>query len=266
LVWNERADGYQESVVGLFSNADTISVRVVDASDEPVDGSRVTLWSRAFEDSNPSPTIGLADGVTDRDGRFTFLVGDWQDYYLSLESPLGKIPPSGYTQIVDSSDAMPGRRFTRDLSLDGKMPELRTVKMPPVKQGEWRIVTNVLPGEEYVYGYNGFHASDGELYHEEDPCSYRVEGRPAAIDFLVTDSTGFARYLKKKGFQVFSNRQNATALEDTSYVPRGRKCYFIFSNERRLNTAEVLPIRVQVYRRTLPKAQHRQHPSEDGKH
>lgn len=245
IVWNERPDTYQEAVVDIFSDFCTLSVWVKDANQRPVDGCKVTLYSR---DWWGGISAGLQRGTTDRNGYFQFKIGDWRDYWLEIESDIGHLP---MTQIIDSADCQPGRHFQFTYNLSGTMPSLSYIPETLPPQPNWKLLARFSNGEEAVYGFNNTYYSGFPLFHEEDPGWYRIMGYPGKIDFFVVNRDNFIRYCQGNPFRGYMLHQDATNLNLTFLLPTEENYYLVFSNKEQLNVSEFLPVRVYLYRNLL---------------
>jgi len=245
IIWNERADEYQESVVDVFSDICTLSVWVKDANQRPVDGCKVTLYSR---DWWGGVTAGLQRGTTDRNGYFQFKIGDWRDYWLALESDIGTLPQ---TQIIDSANCQPGRHFQFSYNLSGNMPSLSYTSETLPPQQNWKLVVKFSNGEEAVYGYNSTYYNGAPLYYEEDPGWYRLMGYPGKTDFFVCDRNNFTSFCQGHPFRGYGLHQDTTAIDFPFVLPTGGNYYCVFSNREQLNVSDFLPIECYLYQHSV---------------
>ena len=117
-----RGDGRLLNVTPDYTQTRVLDLTVTDAAGQPVDGAFVLLASETFYDD--SLMVGHWDW-TDGDGRLSVEVGDRQNIYVRVESPLGSFPPEDgrVTQVIADSEGGPGDVFPLEHAFDGALPE-----------------------------------------------------------------------------------------------------------------------------------------------
>ncbi len=188
-------DGTVRSVIGDYSDSITITVRITDADDRPVDGAHVQLSSETYYSSDLTACIW---GPTDDNGEITFEVGEHQNYYIRVESVLGNYPEDGATQILTDTATDAGESFTWSQSLSGSMNDYWQVQSAKdeldsdghhrvdfIVQGEYAV----LKGRNSYTGdttYQPSNTPDGVLVllNEEQLNAYATGGQRIATEIV----------------------------------------------------------------------------------
>ncbi len=232
-VWEWRNDGYQRSVVGTYSDVCTLTVEVRDSSLRPVDGAVVKIASDFWYG-------GIYDcyyGVTDRTGRYTTTLGDWQNYYLTIVSPLG-VHVGG--RVIDSADCIPGIHFFYACTLSGKLDSLRILLESGVPLNKYRIDVTYTVNRESYYGI--------DCYNSGGANEYALVNSPGAIDFFLTNQVGFSDYLAGNEFGAFISDENTPQAEHSHILTGNGNHYAVFSNEEQANLTAFLDLSVKLYK------------------
>ena len=234
-VWDWRNDGRQRSVVGTYSDVCTLTVEVRDSTRRLLDGALVRISSEDWYG-------GMADcfyGVTDRTGRYTTTLGDWQNYQLQIVSPLGTHQGG---RIIDSADCVPGTHFfyacTLAHALDSLSVELDSG--PPLNR--YRLDVTYDASHEALYGHDCYNANGSN--------TYAWVQAPGAIDFFLTDQPGFDRYLAGESFAAFANDENTGTANHSLVLSRTGNHYAVLSNEEQANLTAFVDVTVKLYERS----------------
>ncbi len=135
-----RGDGKVWTVTDRYAGEFTLDVNVTDANDDPVDGATVSIWG--YSTTYPSnPGISIATwGITDLDGRASFLLGEANKYYFRVESAIGNLPATD-TITVDAlfDDPVKGETRTFDVKLTSAIPAVTANELGYSESGEWGI-------------------------------------------------------------------------------------------------------------------------------
>ena len=239
-IWDWRNDGWQRSVVGTYSDCCTLTVEVRDSCLRPVDGSVIQLSSEAWGG-------GMANcffGVTDRTGRYTTTLGDWQNYYLLISGPAGG---SSAGKIIDSAQAAPGTHFFYACTLSGRLDSLVTLPDSGQPRSEHRMDVSYSAANEVVYGI--------DCYNSGGAHQYALAKSPGAVDFFITSGPEFASYCQGQPFRAFVSDENSSAASHSLVFARPGNHYAVFSNEEQGNLMVWADATVRLYRRSVGVAE-----------
>ncbi len=234
-VWDWRNDGWQRSVAGTYSDVCTLTVDVRDSVGRPVDGAVVKLLSEGW--GTPELYNALF-GVTDRSGRYSTTLGDWQNYYLAVSSPLGQY--SGGL-IIDSAACAPGTHFWYACSLAGRLDSLAVLPDSGTPLDRYRLDVVYAVGREAVYGY--------DCYNSNGANEYALVSDSGAIDLLLLDRQGFSDFQSGQPFRAALADENQRSGARSLALFRTGDHYVVFSNQEQANLTAFLDVTVRLYRK-----------------
>jgi hypothetical protein len=231
-IWDWRNDGWQRSVIGTYSDVCTLAVQVYDSCLRPVDGQIVKLSSEAWGGG----MINCFFGVTDRNGRYTTLLGDNQNYYLTLSGPLGDVSAG---KIVDSALASPGSSFFYACTLSGRLDSLAIAADSGTPLDRYRMDVSYSAARDVIYGYDCFNSNGAN--------EYALVKTPGATDFFITSQPEFLGYLGGQPFHAFVNDENLAAANHSLVLSEPGNHYAVFSNEEQGNLMVLVDATVRLY-------------------
>jgi hypothetical protein len=233
-VWDWRNDGRQRSVVGTYSDVCTLTVDVFDPVGRPVDGAVVKFSSEFWYG-------GIYDcfyGLTDRSGRYTTTLGDWQNYYFAVTSPLGGRAAG---RIIDSVNCAPGTHFFYACTLAGRRDSLVVVPDSAAPADRYRLDVSFSAGREAYYGQDCYNANGANEY-------ILVSGS-GAIDCFIADEAGFGEYLAGGPFDAYASDEDAGSGSHSLVLPDCGRFYAVLSNEEQVNLSVLVDVNAKLYRR-----------------
>lgn len=241
-IWAWRSDGFAYDIVDRYSNAASLAVHVRDAGGKGVDGARVLVFSEAWSGNGYSlATFGHTDG----NGWVRFRLGDKQNYYLRVESALGRYPgeENGITRILEDTEADASYEHTVELA--GRLRRYADWIQAPT-DGDYRLAVRFAATDEVVMGASPFGS-------QLDFTDWR---QPGQVDFLAFDAPNFERYDAAEAATALLATENAPAGEQV--LPAGQgdaDRYLVLSNEDHVANRQLVRAEVVLYRhvdRTQP--------------
>lgn len=217
-VWSWRNDGFTWDVVDYFSQYCTFTVTVTDSADVPVDNATVQIASEVWQGS--TLTRGTW-GQTDRNGEITFLLGDNQNYYMSISTAMGNFGNGGYEEVITSS--IPGQNYTFQWSPPLLMPELDATVLSEGSWTKYLIHVDFNLPDDYMNGRD-YYASTRSEYAEP------MDGGTA--DFFIVDSANWDLYQAGNPFQCYELIEGESAGDVWFYAPHTDDWYVVFSGDR----------------------------------
>ncbi len=233
-VWDWRNDGLQQSVVGIYSYVCTLTVDVRDSLCRPVDGAIIKISSEFWYG-------GIYDcfyGVTDRSGRYTTPLGDWQNYYLQVVSSLGAHSAG---RVIDSADCAPGTHFFYPCTLSGTLDSLSIQPDSGTPLDRYRLDVSYSVGHEALYGYDCYNSSAAN--------EYALVKTPGVTDFFIADQQSFDNYTAGQDFSAFEIDENTSQANHSLVLTETGNHYSVFSNEEQANVTAFLDATVRLYKR-----------------
>ena len=210
-VWNWRGDGYQYSFVEPFSKTCTLTVNIIDKDGLPYAGFNVNISSEGWQTTNK--WRGFA-GVTDRNGRFTTLLGEEQNYYITM---IG--------QVIDSAQATAGSHFTVEHQLTYS-DEYGIVNDAPMEKGPgtgWYIYTSIKIPYEIIHGYSYTYESMNQ--------TFALKQFPGVLgEFYITTRDQIEKIGTIQQLKYYDKKENISELEETFFISNPEDLFLILYN------------------------------------
>lgn len=198
-----------------------LTVYVIDNNGKPVDGAVIMLAAKKTLDQ----TSLFIDsyGVTDIEGKYSFVISASRDYFARVDSPLGSYPTTSGQVIEILADPSESGEYEYSLTINGAIPnpKFKSTTAPEDPQMDylmvaqynaeqqvinWRLLFNDIGGE-YTYDY----AKDAEIYS------------------FVCDETNYQQSYQNMKYDVNSMSLNNKG-EYTYNIPADRNWYFLLNN------------------------------------
>jgi len=239
-IWNWRMDGYQWSDVERYSKSCTLTAVVQDKNGEPVDGALVKLFSEMWPQSQ-SVLYQCFNGASDQYGVFTTTLGDNQNYYVSVESPLGYTPAE---LVIDSTQALPGRHVYWMRNLDGEMPRLGVSpdSLPEDPKQDYMLEVIYSVVDQTVYGI--------DCYNDYGNNQWACKLYPGVVDFFLVDESNFDKYCSGMDFASYKINRKLNNGFTWLVLPTSEDYFCVFSNLEFLNLTQSVRMTVNLYRNT----------------
>ncbi len=231
-IWDWRNDGWQRNMIGTYSDVCTLTVQVYDSCLRPADGEIVQISSEAWGGG----MTACFYGVTDRNGRYTTPLGDNQNYYLTLNGPLGYVSAG---MVIDSADAAPGSSFFYACTLAGRLDSLSITADSGTPLDRYRMDVSYSAGREVLYGT--------DCYNSNGANEYALVSTPGAADFFLASQPEFQSYLGGQPFRAYVNDENTSAANHSLVLTEPGNHYAVFSNEEQGDLMVPVDATVRLY-------------------
>jgi hypothetical protein len=175
-------------------------------------------------------------GVTDRNGRYTTTLGDYQNYYLDITGPVGSISAG---MVIDSAAASPGSSFFYACTLAGRLDSLVIAADGGTPLDQYRMDVSYSVGREVLYGYDCYNSSGAN--------EYALVRTPGATDFFIASKSEFVIYLGGQPFNAFVNDEDVAAANHSFVLSEPGNHYAVFSNEEQANLMVLVDATVRLY-------------------
>jgi hypothetical protein len=237
-IWNWRMDGYQWSDIERYSKSCTLTVIVQDKNGRPVDGAVVKLLSEMWPEYQTS-LWPCFNGATDRYGIFTTVLGDHQNYFAAIESPMGY---TAAEKLIDSTEAIPGKHIYWVRNLDGEMPVtgVHPDSMPANPSKDYMMEAYFQIVDETVYGIDCYN----DFYNNQ--WAYKLY--PGKLDLFLTDETNFGRLVDSLDFDSYVIQRKLNNGSAWLTLPTNEDYFFVFSNSEQIGLTQSVYVTVYLYR------------------
>ncbi len=243
-VTNWRGDAFYWPVTPRYTPSCTLTVKIKDADDRPVDGARVSIAAH-FRARDSSNIMIVTYGYTDANGNVVFYLGDNKKLYIRVDSKLGSIPPAQnqVTQIIDPS--VPNTQYTWSAKLPGKLSTLNP--LPPATiyapVNEYQADVSFSVPNEINYGRNIYDAVGSE-------CSNVTP--TGNIGVLCLDEDNYQRYLAGQSFNAGKYQTNSSASSFSYIFPTRHNWYLVFTNEEKIIDKQAVDVNIILRRGSAP--------------
>ena len=233
-VWNYRGDGYIWNVTDKYSSGVcTLYVDVHDSAGKPADGTEVRvrcvpLWGGFWT------TIY---GMTNAEGKASFMLGDEKDYFLKVVGPLGGYP-AGIGQVLVIEDAVAGQAYYSEITLDGCSPEFAVSEATafPDPMDVYRMEIEYQVEYETIYGM--FFSFNNFMKKEYD------SGR---VDFFIGNQENYDYYSSGETAEGFAIGDHTTGGYADFTLPTWESWYGVFSARELSSNRPKINLTANVY-------------------
>ncbi|MDP8241518.1 MAG: T9SS type A sorting domain-containing protein [Candidatus Celaenobacter antarcticus] len=236
-VFEMRSDGWLSSVTDTYSDGSaTITIYVLDNHGNPIDGGEVLLAVAS------GASIYLDNyGITDNEGKYTFVVGEGKHYFARVDTDIGSYPASSnqVTSLMDN--AVNGQDYSYNLNVSGTMPSLNYVStdVPEDTEDDYRLEVFFTVPTQIVTGVSLFDDLDNAGMHK-----YEDDG---SIDHVMIAGSDLIWYLINEQFNAFNVYAGADQGNAIFNIPVGNDWYSCFSNMLHLNNYQYVEGMARLY-------------------
>jgi hypothetical protein len=233
-IWDWRNDGWTWQSIATYSQVCTLTVEVTDSLGFPVDNARVSIASEQYY---PPYAVSRGTwGVTDQTGSIDFILGNNQNYYISIVSVLGNYPSSGWASIITNSLA--GEHYYWSWMPPLPMPQLDATEGEPGWMSKYLIeVEYDLPCD--VQFDRDFYANPRNEY------AYRLEdGR---LPFFIVNRDNLEAYMAGEPFSAFEVADDLSSNHVFFYIPDSEDFFVVFSGREHVGFSSLADVTVRLW-------------------
>jgi hypothetical protein len=197
-IWDWRNDGYTWDAVDRYSQVCTLTVFIDDPGGIPVDNASVIIASEFYY--APYSLYDGTWGETGQDGQIHFILGDNQNYYVSVETDLGDYPASGYALIISNSVA--GEHYYWNWTTDEEMPQLDVTSVSSGPAPVWALEIEYDLPYDLMFGRDQY-AGPPDYYWEP------ISG--GQLDFFAVNGANLLAYSSGEPFVGYDYAEDASS-------------------------------------------------------
>ena len=194
----------------------------MDCNGEPIDGAKITLKVPGWDNW----------GYTDKEGKYTFIVGDDRTFYARMDSEIGNDPINTSEVYEVVTNSVNGQTYTYSMNAAGSMPEVQysAISTPNDDVDDYRLVVDFTVPEQVISGAIIMDDLDGtDFYNAIDD---------GIINFFMTDMVNYNIYSNEQLFDTFNELLGAEDGEVTFDIPVDESWYGFFDNGFGLNNPQ----------------------------
>lgn len=239
-VFRWRSDGSFIPVTERYTrNQSTIHIYAVDSKNNPIDGARIVL----FTTGNDGDIWFDTYGVTDIEGKATFIVGTGRSYYAKLQSQYGSVPSGGFEnllRVVGNSQA--GQEYNVSMSVSAEKPVLtwEEIPVPRFNDSRYFLKVDFKTPSQILRGTDLFDDLESNAYQF-------IEQAHGRINYFMSNEINYKNYLAGNDFQGFhSLSQTDSGITEFEFDGQS-DWYCVFDNSNSLHTLQHLVASVNLY-------------------
>ncbi len=238
-VFQWRSDGAFTSVTDRYTRKyATLNIFATDSASNPIDGALVVLYApglyqdRAFDNY----------GVTDKDGKVTFIVGAGRTYWARMSCDYGRVPSGNNEVMRVVGTSQHNETYNVQMSINAKKPVFRwdDIPVPQFDDARYYLEVDVNVPSQILWGRSYIDDMVQTPYHF-------IKKDGGHIDFFISDPSNYQSYLDNQEFQGFySMIDSGNALCGFEF-DEGSDWYAVFDNSNALYTLQHISGSVNLY-------------------
>ena len=227
-VFEIRSDGWLNSVTERYSEGSaTITIYALDNLGNPIDGAEVLLGVQ-------SGTSILVDnyGITDNEGKYTFIVGEGRHYHARIDTDIGSYPEASGTLESLVENSVNGEEYIYSMTVTGTMPVLNhaVTDVPEDNLDDYIVSVEFTVPSQIVSGLSLMDDLDNSTLYKKEAIG--------SIDYVMTDELSFIWFMMNIPFACFNMLLDTDEGEVDFNIPVGSDWYCNFSNILHLNNLQ----------------------------
>lgn len=232
-----RGDGWGTTArTSQHGPSATLTVTVYDANHYPVDGAEVHLGSEW--DALPFYIMGASVAHTGADGTAVFTVGDLRNYFVYVETPWGRYPGSGWTQVITNAQPDTDYQWSPP-DFAGAVPRLQvSADSSSGTLDDHLLDVSFSVSEGYVHG----DAFTGGIRYGK--------ALPGDVDVFVADQDEWDAFEAGSPFAAFETALDAPDGAFEFIPPEAGDWYVAWANEASMDINHVVRGTVTLYENT----------------
>jgi len=231
-IWDWRNDGFTWDAVGKYTDHCTLTVTITDSVGLPVDNARVTIASEKWQQT----TLGRGSWhETDQNGISTFILGDNQDFYVNVISPLGNYPAGGYALLIENSQA--GEHYTWEWSPPDSMPHLDYTEGTPGTCSKYLL--------EFCFDLP-YDVQNGRDFYANPRSEYAEPLEDGVLCFFAVDRDNLLLYLDDEPYEAYLPVK-ATADQIWFHIPLPRDYFLVLSGREHAGFSTYADVSVRLW-------------------
>ncbi|MFO8053901.1 MAG: FlgD immunoglobulin-like domain containing protein [Bacteroidales bacterium] len=224
-----RSDGYRWMLNHHYNPVFTLTVKVLDNNQLPVDGAEVFFFG-AKEDNPQGGDYFLGTwGHTNEHGELTVQLGTDINYGFRADWEHGSdpsAPTSLYT--LSHNEFSEGDTLYRELNVGGNMPETKINPFNDSTSGDYSVHLKYKTPYQTLYG-GGYWPQNFSI----DNCEYAQKSDyPGKTDRFVTNAANFTLYQNDTTFNAYNYKENISEAITPFNFPANKDYYITLSNEQ----------------------------------
>ena len=231
-VFEIKSNGYLTPVTETYSDSiANIIIYALDNNGDPIDGAKITLKVPGWDNW----------GYTDKEGKYTFIVGEGRTYYARMDSEIGNDPVDPNYVYLIVANTIGGQTYTYSMNAAGTMPEVQysSISAPDDDVDDYKLVMDFTVPKQLISGAIIMDDTDGtNFYNSIDD---------GVINCFMTDETNYGLYSNEQLFDTFNEMICADEGIIEFDIPADESWFGFFDNGFGLNNPQNIEGSVSLY-------------------
>ncbi|MBN1155153.1 T9SS type A sorting domain-containing protein [candidate division KSB1 bacterium] len=248
-VFRWKSDGSFIPVTDRYTREQsTIYIYALDKNGNPIDGARIILYTPGLDGELWFATYG----VTDIQGKVTFIVGTDRPYHAKMQSDYGNVPAcdsSHLLRIVSNSQA--DREYTVSMTIDAEGYSYLGEDMAIPQFDDKRFYLNI----NYHVPFQIIRGTD--IFDDLNQYAYQFIQQPVGrTNFVIMDEVNYDDFTAGNSFQGFHTSYQSKSDIIGFEFDGSSDWYCVFDNSNSLHTLQHLTGKIElmsVYDATIPE-------------
>jgi hypothetical protein len=179
-----------------------------------------------------------SSGHTDEDGKIVFTIGDNRNYFVNVDTPWGRYPASGSSQVITGSVPDTAYEWSPP-DFAGAIPRLDV--SGAVSSGtddDYYLETEAVIQEGLVHGESNV----GSIWY--------TKAHGGDLDYFIVDDTHWGNFTADAPFEAYALALNDDSQDEGFVVPTTDDYYVVWSNKASNDMVHVVNGAVRLYRNT----------------
>ncbi|MEN8193552.1 MAG: transglutaminase domain-containing protein [Bacteroidota bacterium] len=238
-VFDIRSDGLMNSVTSTYTRETSkITIYALDSLRNPMDGAEIILYAVGLY----SPIAFDNYGITDNEGKVTFIVGANRDYWASMKTQYGRVPKDQGEVREVAYNTVDGEEYRAKLIL--KIPRYNPEKTgsetPQFTDSKYMLEINYLSQKQILVGKSPFDdlAENGLMFDEKES---------NINDNFILSETEYENFTSGKPFTSFGAAPNTNTKVQFEFTGDS-DWHYVFNNSNSDRTLQHITATATLYK------------------
>lgn len=248
-VFRWRSDGCLIPVTDRYTREQaTIHIYALDRNDNPIDGARIILYTTGLDGTIWFDTYG----VTDNQGKASFIVGTERPYHAKMQCDYGNVPAGDSSHLLRVvSNSQVDREYSVSMTIDAEKPAFLGEDIGVPQFENERFYLRI----EFDMPFQILRGTD--LFDDLEKNASQFIQQPAGVtNFIMMDEQNYQNFTSGNAFQGFHTSYQTDSDTVGFEFDGSSDWYCVFDNSTALHTSQHLTGTVQlmsVYDASVPE-------------
>jgi len=216
--------GVHEYVTDTYNNNQNskFTITALDANGKPIDGAVIKVYSNYYSEGQ-NYIIFDTYGISDNDGKCSFILGKNKFYYIRLESELGNNPLNN-NQVLQINTTFSGVNMSYDYNISAPKSQSNTLTettIPEDNLNDFMLKINLSVERQAINWKNLMN----DLANETTYCKSEKE---KDINLIIVDEENYNKFIAGQNYVAYRQITSNSELEFS--IPAEKDWYVLLNN------------------------------------